>query len=290
MIRMALLSGVTALTLAQPALAQYAGSYGGNNYPAPSTYNQSYGYQSQDCERQRSSRQVTGGIVGAIAGGVLGAVISDNDDDDNRYRGRYDHRNDYRGRGYSSYNRGYSNYGHSRYDNRGSSNNDQATGAIVGALIGGVAGTALASSGSGCNTSTNSNYGSTQQYSSYSQPQPVYEAYDPYRNNSYSQPAYQQPSYQQPSYNQGYQREEELYGGQYGSSQVYSEPTYSYSQPSYSQPQSTYSTTTTSYGSGQSYSVSSGATCQTVNRPTTQSNGQISWRQVQVCPDAYGNY
>jgi hypothetical protein len=112
---------------------------------APSAAAQNYGYNGYNsgarntvCERQKDGDKMAGAVVGALlgglAGGALGNEIRDNNNDDNR--GRY--------RGYRGHDR-YGYYGRGRgHRDTGDGDGTVVVGALLGAVAGGVAGSALA--------------------------------------------------------------------------------------------------------------------------------------------------
>ncbi|MEM1086946.1 MAG: hypothetical protein AAGH90_04390 [Pseudomonadota bacterium] len=135
----ALIAGGFALCLVPFGHAQYA--YQGSDYRYD--YDQPIPHSSK-CERQRDDNRVAGAVVGAIAGGVLGSVIGgeiddDNDRDFNRY---YRHNRGYRGRRY-----------YRRYSRHRDSDGAQIAGTLLGAVVGGIAGSELAGSSTDCRTS-----------------------------------------------------------------------------------------------------------------------------------------
>ena len=104
-----------------------------------------YAPQNSACERQRSDNKLAGGVAGALVGGLIGGAIGNNiDSGDDYYRGHRGHRS--YGRGHRrSYSHGY---------RRDSDNSDEVVvGALLGALVGGIAGSELAS-GSSANCGT----------------------------------------------------------------------------------------------------------------------------------------
>ncbi|KCZ57020.1 hypothetical protein HY29_07700 [Hyphomonas beringensis] len=125
------------LTLAIPATAAAQGAYGyGYNAPARNTA----------CEQQRKDDKVAGTVIGAIGGALIGGAIGNNveDGDKHWHRGRRGYRGHRRHRGYY----------------HGNGNSDEvATGAILGAVIGGIAGNSMAGSTSKpCAVATPYNY------------------------------------------------------------------------------------------------------------------------------------
>ncbi|MEO1643082.1 MAG: hypothetical protein AAFR74_07070 [Pseudomonadota bacterium] len=138
----ALVAAGLALCVAPAANAQYYDS--GNSYgytgsqPIPHTSN---------CKKQRDENRVAGAVVGAIAGGLLGSAIGGEIDDDNDrdYNRRY--------RGYRGYrgNRGYR--GHGRFRHNRDSDGAQIAGTLIGAAVGGFAGSEIAAGATECKTS-----------------------------------------------------------------------------------------------------------------------------------------
>ena len=108
--------------------------------PATASAQSGYGYtynppvQNVQCERERKDDQLAGVLVGAIAGGLIGGAIGNNIDDGDAY-----HYRDYRGyRGYRGHRR------HGGYHPGNGNSDEVAAGAILGAIVGGFAGGALA--------------------------------------------------------------------------------------------------------------------------------------------------
>jgi surface antigen len=146
MLRIAALTGAVFVALALPAAAdQYYGSnYNYNGSPSPS--------DNSACKQQRKSDGVTGGVVGAVVGGLIGGAIGNNiDSDDDNYRDR----RGYRGyRGYNNYrgNRGYRGRGYrahrgyrgNNYNRKNDNDGEVIVGALLGAVVGGYAGSELA--------------------------------------------------------------------------------------------------------------------------------------------------
>ena len=124
------LSMITAATafvaLAIPAAASAQSQYG---YNAP--------VQNVQCERQRKDDKTAGAVVGAIAGGLLGGALGNeiHDNQSDRNVGRYG-RHGYSRRGYRGYSRG--------YRKNDSNDGEVIVGALLGAVIGGVAGSKIA--------------------------------------------------------------------------------------------------------------------------------------------------
>jgi uncharacterized protein YcfJ len=100
------------------------------------------GVRNTACERQNSDDQMAGALVGAIAGGLLGGAIGNNieDDGDDYYR----HGRGYRGHDRYGYGRGrYNDYRH-RDNDDGDNDGEVIVGALLGAVVGGIAGSAIA--------------------------------------------------------------------------------------------------------------------------------------------------
>ncbi len=136
-----------AMVVSAPA-ATAQSNYGyGHNAPVRNT----------QCERQRDDDKLAGGVAGALIGGLIGGAIGNEvADDDDHYRGR----RGYRGhRGYG-YNRGYRNHrGYGRRHRGNKSNDDEViAGALIGAVLGGIAGSSIADDSSKpCNVSRSAN-------------------------------------------------------------------------------------------------------------------------------------
>lgn len=116
-----------AMVVSAPA-ATAQSNYGyGHNAPVRNT----------QCDRQRDDDKMAGGIAGALIGGLIGGAIGNEvADDDDHYRGR---------RGYRGH-RGYRNHrGYGRHHRGKSSNDDEViAGALIGAVLGGIAGSSMA--------------------------------------------------------------------------------------------------------------------------------------------------
>ena len=107
----------------------------------PATATAQSAYRNTACERQKSNDRTAGMIVGAIAGGLIGGAIGNNiddDDDDYWYRGRRGYRGYHGHRGHRHHRR----YRRHYHDNDNS--DEVAAGAVIGAILGGVAGAAIA--------------------------------------------------------------------------------------------------------------------------------------------------
>ncbi|MGH1422452.1 MAG: hypothetical protein ACRBEQ_11600 [Hyphomonas sp.] len=118
-----------AMVVSAPAAAAQSNYGYGHNAPVRNT----------QCERQRDDDKLAGGVAGALIGGLIGGAIGNEvADDDDHYRGR---------RGYRGY-RGYRNRYHRGYGHRhrGNKSNDEEViaGALIGAVIGGIAGSSIA--------------------------------------------------------------------------------------------------------------------------------------------------
>lgn len=261
MIRMAILGSAAALTLSLPAAAQQYGhsGYGYNGYGQ-----QTQGYYDANCERERRANQTAGGLFGAVAGGLLGAALADGDDD-NRYR-RGHHRYSRYGRGYHrGYGRGY-HRGYGRRHYRDNDDGNKAAGAIAGALIGGVAGSALAGSSTNCNRQAydrQDNY----RYGGSNVPAPTRQPYgNAWENNNARRVTYNN-SYSQDAYD--LRPGEELYGASPQSNPAWNNPEYG--------------ATTQGYNAGYSAPQDTGE-CRTVyrgNQPATACNvGGDRWEFV----------
>lgn len=129
--KFALIAGLTAFAMAGAAHAQYHSPYG----QAPTT----------NCERVKNDQRLAGALVGGVIGGVAGGAIGNNIDNDGHYYGH-----GYRGyRGHRGYrHRGYGR--HRGYHHGGDNDGEVIAGALIGALIGGVAGAELATSDTDC--------------------------------------------------------------------------------------------------------------------------------------------
>lgn len=238
MIRMACLGSATALAFSLPAAAQNY-SYSGYGYDGYGYENQGY-YQS-NCDRERSSNQAAGTIVGAIAGGLIGAAIADDGDGRHHRRGHHRYKRGY-GYGYRGYGHGY------RHNDDG----DKVAGALIGGVVGAIAGNAIA--GSASNDCVERVYNSPQgnaRYGGMNVPAPTRQPYGQNWDND-AQPVRLNNGYGgQGEY--GLRPGEELYGG--GSS--YND------NPAWSDPE--YGATTQGYNAGYSAPRDTGE-CRTVYR------------------------
>lgn len=239
----ALLAGVT--LLAGAAHAQYDRGYG-------------YGHGSitTNCEQVRNDNRLAGALVGAVIGGVAGGAIGNNlgDDDDHYYyrRNHYRGYHGYRGhRGYRHHRRHYG-YHHRKNDNDG----EVIAGAVIGALVGGVAGSELAGSQTDCNPRVYGNVAppTRQAYGrGWSEPRPV-AVRDPYANARDPYAGVPDPYANAPD---PYARNGDLYGGRdYGEDVHYEEPY-----------------------------QGSGRECRTVTRVTTLPSGEQLREDTQACRD-----
>jgi surface antigen len=133
----ALLAGSAAFAaaIALPAQAQYSNSGYNTGYPQP--------VRNTVCEQQRKDDKLAGGLAGAVVGGLIGGAIGNNiDGNDDKYRRGYRGHRGYRGRDYRRH--GYRGHG---YRNKKSSNDGEViVGALLGAVVGGIAGSELAGS------------------------------------------------------------------------------------------------------------------------------------------------
>lgn len=132
--KLSLLAGAAALgALILPATANAQGY--GYDYGYDYGYNQPV--RNTACERQRKSDKAAGTIIGAIGGALIGGAIGNNVDDGDAGW-------------YRSGRRGHHGHRRSRWHYyEGNGNSDEvAAGAILGAIVGGVAGNALADSSS----------------------------------------------------------------------------------------------------------------------------------------------
>jgi len=102
------------------------------------------------CERERREGQVAGAVIGGVLGGVAGGLIVDDDDDHYYYhRGYRGHRGFHGYRGYYGHRRFRHGYGYYHDDNDG----EQIAGVLLGAVVGGLAGSELGKNSVDCDTS-----------------------------------------------------------------------------------------------------------------------------------------
>ncbi len=101
------------------------------------------------CETERRDGQLAGAVIGGVLGGVAGGLAVDGDDDDHyrhghrRYRGYRGHRGYH---GYRGYGRGYA-YGYGYDDD---DDGEEVAGVLLGAIIGGLAGSELGRNSVNC--------------------------------------------------------------------------------------------------------------------------------------------
>ena len=101
-------------------------------------------YAVDHCAKQRREGQTSGAIVGGLLGAVAGGAIGNNIENNGHYRRGY---RGYRGYGYG---RGYGHRGHRHHKKSNSGN--VAAGAIIGGLLGAVAGSEVGKSNVNCRT------------------------------------------------------------------------------------------------------------------------------------------
>tara|TARA_R110000787_G_scaffold99840_9_gene204597 strand:+ start:4547 stop:5392 length:846 start_codon:yes stop_codon:yes gene_type:complete len=184
-------SAAALAALAIPATASAQG-YGYNNGYAP---------QNTQCERQRSNDKVAGGVAGALVGALAGGAIGNNIDagDDYYYvPGRRGHHGHGRGRGRGGY----------YYSEPRSNSGQVAVGAVLGAVVGGLAGSSLAAGNNDCQSTGPTPY----------QPAAGYNGNGYYESNGYNG-AYQGSSIPRTT------------DGLYGGPEVMQQPRYPASQP-----------------------------------------------------------
>jgi outer membrane lipoprotein SlyB len=124
MVKSLLIGGIALAAITAAPLAASAQAYG---YGTP--YNSACESQNRD---NKTAGTVIGAIVGAAAGGAIGNNVGDNDS-----RWNYN-RYDRRGR--------YGRHGHRGYWDKGNNDGEVVAGALLGAIVGGMAGNAMASS------------------------------------------------------------------------------------------------------------------------------------------------
>ena len=110
--------------------AASAQGYGNQNYGYNSNYGTQPSYAVDHCAKQKRQGRTNGAIVGGLIGAVAGGAIGNNiDDDDDHYR-----------RGYRGH-RGYYGYrGHRHRRHKSDNSGKVAAGAVIGGLLGAVAG------------------------------------------------------------------------------------------------------------------------------------------------------
>ena len=126
MVKSLLIGGMALTAMVAAPLAASAQSYG---YGTP--YNSA-------CERQNKDNKTAGTVIGAIVGAAAGGAIGNNvgDNDSRWHYNRYDRR----GR--------YGRYGRRGYWDKGNNDGEVVAGALLGAIVGGMAGNAMASNSS----------------------------------------------------------------------------------------------------------------------------------------------
>ena len=249
-LRLGILGTAAALALSLPAAAQGYGYSDYDDYGYDDYGYDDYAYQPQqpayynrNCEAAKRQNQTAGGLVGAVAGGLIGAAIADDGDNHHRHR---------RHRYSRGWDRGYG-YGYRGHRGHRGNDNDQLAGAVIGAIVGGVAGSAIAGSGTDCNTQRV--YAPQQRVNQYGNMQvapPTRQATGPgWSNNAAARPVYS-GTYSQ---NQAYdvRAGEELYGGS----------------PSYG-------ATTTGYNAGYGSAGYDTGECRTVYRDRYVNGRQVS--------------
>lgn len=123
------------LALAAGLSSAAAQSYGWTHYDQ--RYQPQGYYVNRDCERQRETGQIAGALIGGVIGGALGGAIADDDDDGyRRYHRGYRHH--WKARDHWGYHRPYHRR-HYYYDD----DNDEAVGILLGAVVGGLAGSEI---------------------------------------------------------------------------------------------------------------------------------------------------
>jgi outer membrane lipoprotein SlyB len=124
MVKSLMIGGIALAAITAAPLAASAQAYG---YGTP--YNSACESQNRD---NKTAGTVIGAIVGAAAGGAIGNNVGDNDS-----RWHYN-RYDRRGR--------YGRHGRRGYWDKGNNDGEVVAGALLGAIVGGMAGNAMASS------------------------------------------------------------------------------------------------------------------------------------------------
>lgn len=141
------LAAATFMALGAGASAQgYGYGYGeGYGYDAHSASAYGQNRANERCREARDDQRLAGALVGGVLGAVAGGLIVENNTDD-------EYRYVRRGRHYGY--RGYRGYGHRRggYWYKDDNDGEVAAGAILGAVVGGLAGSELAKSSVNCDT------------------------------------------------------------------------------------------------------------------------------------------
>ncbi|MEO0983444.1 MAG: hypothetical protein AAFX03_12425 [Pseudomonadota bacterium] len=105
------------------------------------------GTAAADCNRSNGGDAIAGALIGGAIGAIVGDAIDDSGRKGYRHHGFHGHRGFHRGRGYHR--------GRHYHGRRGFRGRDSDTGLIAGAIIGGIAGAAIASdAGKPCNRGT----------------------------------------------------------------------------------------------------------------------------------------
>ena len=254
--KLSLLAGAAALgALAVPAIAN-AQAYG---------YDYGYGYKqpvrNTACERQRKSDKTAGALVGAIGGALIGGAIGNNVDDGDA--------------GWYRSGRGWGHHGHhgSRWHYYGGNGNSDevAAGAILGAIVGGVAGSAIADSNSrDCVSVPSYNYPAQTGYQTgyqngypYTPPPPAYR-----RDDLYGGPqSADYPDYPEYDPYPEYQDYQQAPAPQYN--QAPQAPPVRQAMPVTPQP------------------VAASGDCRTIQRQTRAPDGRIVYDPITTCRDPY---